>query len=248
MRSLRWPLLLLLPLAASLRGDYVALELSRSPYCLIGADVTVSVAPKLSMVEGKFVYRYVPRFDYGPRSPDVRFEFPVFVPAAVDTLEEVEAVTQMKVRFDGVDYDPVDLAGLRGAKDKVWPYVPKDFNLVLLVFRLPRSILQEHCTLQVHYFQPHGSSGGHEVSPYLPLMPDFEALKNELLFSRLDFTVEFDALEGVRLHRLSTNSSVAQETPAVVKIHPADREIIAVGVIRPAAKGTATSTPAGGGS
>ena len=69
---------------------------------------------------------------------------------------------------------------------------------------------------------------------FLPLLPDFELLKNELLFSRVDFTVEFEAVDAVRLRRLSANESVGQETPQRVTVHPVDRENIAIEVNRSA--------------
>jgi hypothetical protein len=72
------------------------------------------------------------------------------------------------------------------------------------------------------------------VSAWLPLLPDFEALKNEFLYSRVDFTVEFEAVDAVRLHRLSANESVVQETPQRVQVHPIHWENIAVEVEEPA--------------
>jgi hypothetical protein len=72
------------------------------------------------------------------------------------------------------------------------------------------------------------------VSAWLPLLPDFDAFKNEFLYSRVDFTVEFEAVDAVQLHRLSINESVVQETPHRVKVHPVHRENIAVAVEEPA--------------
>jgi hypothetical protein len=71
------------------------------------------------------------------------------------------------------------------------------------------------------------------VSAYLPLLPDFEAFKNEFLFSRIDFGVEFEAVDAVRLHRLSANAAVVQETPQRMKVNPVHRESIAVEVAEP---------------
>jgi len=55
------------------------------------------------------------------------------------------------------------------------------------------------------------------VAAVLPLLPDFESLKNEFLFSRIDFTVEFETVDAVRLHRLSVNQSVERETPQHIR-------------------------------
>jgi hypothetical protein len=102
-----------------------------------------------------------------------------------------------------------------------------------LIFRLPRAILRDRFSLSVRYFQPHFRLGGREISAYLPLLPDFETFKNEFLFSRIDFSVEFEAVGAVRLHRLSANTAVAQETPQRVKVNPVHQERIAVEVTEP---------------
>ena len=62
------------------------------------------------------------------------------------------------------------------------------------------------------------------------MLPDFEALKNELLFSRTDFTIDFEAVDAVRLRRLSANSSVDRETPQRLILHPVHLENIVVEV------------------
>jgi hypothetical protein len=98
---------------------------------------------------------------------------------------------------------------------------------------IPRALLRRQCRLHISHYQPHYRFAGKEVSACLPLLPDFESLKDELLFSRIDFTVEFETVDAVRLRRLSANESVAQETPQRVKVHPVHRENIAVEVISP---------------
>jgi len=221
-------ILLLSGVVAALRADYVAVALSRSPFCMIGATVTVGVARGMAMVEGHYDFKYVPRFDNGPRSGTVTFEFPVLVPRGTESVTDVTDTMQPKLRVGTVDYTPADLGVLKLPVGTTLPFVPENIKAVILIFDVPRSLLQERCRLDLNYFQPTYQYAGREVAAYLPLLPDFEALKNELLFSRDDFTVEFDAVDQVRLQRISANEAVAKDAPDRVRVHPVDREMIAV--------------------
>jgi len=221
-------LLLLSGLVPALRADYVAVALSRSPFCMIGANVTVGVAHGMAMVEGHYDFKYVPRFDNGPRSGTVTFEFAVLVPRETESVSDVNDLMQPKLHVGTVDYTPADLAVLKLPVGTTLPLVPENMKAVVLVFDVPRSLLQERSSLTLNYFQPTYHYAGREVAAYLPLQPDFEALKNELLFSRDDFVVEFDAVDRIRLQRVSANASVVKDAPDVVTVHPADREMIAV--------------------
>lgn len=238
---------LLALVAAPVRAEAIAVLLSRSPFCLIGESVTVGVARHMSMVEGRYEFKYVPRFDRGIRADEVDFEFPVFVPKDTDSLEALLEVTQMKLRVSGVEFQPVDYGPWSDSEAVPLPFVPEDTKVVILRFRVPRALVRDRVSLAVSYFQPHYQIAGREVAAYLPLLPDFEALKNELLFSTLDFTVGFEAVDAVRLHRLSSNRSVEAETPGKVVLHPAHRETIAVAVeaADAAASGPAPATGAG---
>jgi len=235
-------LMLLLPgLAAAAPEGYVAVALSRSPFCMIGSTVRVSVAPGMAMVEGQYDFKYVRRFDHGPSADTVTFEFPVLVPRETDSVADVTDAMQPKLHVGTVEYAPDDLGAWKQPAGATLAFVPDGQKAVLLLFDVPRALLQERCSLTLTYFQPTYRLAGREVVAYLPLLPDFEALKNELLFSRLDFTVEFDALGPIRLHRLSSNAVVAQEAPDKLTVHPVDREIIAA-AIEPA--GAAAAPPA----
>jgi hypothetical protein len=108
--------------------------------------------------------------------------------------------------------------------------VPEDVRVFIVTFLIPRALLRQQCRLHITHDQPHYRFAGKEVSACLPLLPDFDLLKDELLFSRVDFTVEFEAVDAVRLRRLSANASVVQETPLRVTVHPVHRENIAVEV------------------
>ena len=234
-------LMLLLPgLAAAAPEGYVAVALSRSPFCMIGSTVRVSVAQGMAMVEGQYEFKYVRRFDRGPASDSVTFEFPVLVARDTDGVADVTDAMQPKLRVGTVEYSPDDLGALRLPAGTTLAFVPDNQKGVLLLFDVPRALLQERCSLTLTYFQPSYRLAGREVVAYLPLLPDFETLKNELLFSRLDFTVEFDALGSIHLLRLSTNEAVAQEAPDKLTVHPVDREIIAV-AIEPAGAAAAPS-------
>ncbi len=238
MRSLRMISLVLL-LAPAARAQEVALVVSRSPFCLIGQSVTVSVATGLSMVEGRFEFKYVPRFDQVPPSEYVPFDFPVLVPKAVDGLDALTEVTQIKLHAGNAAFDPTDCVPLPGSV-RTLVMVSEDIRAMVFTFQLPRTLLQKQLTLRLTYFQPHYHFAGHEVSAYLPWLPDFETLKNELLFSRDDFVVEFQTVGAVRLLRLSANQAVMTDTPREVKVHPVDQEVIAVAV---EPEGEAPKTP-----
>jgi hypothetical protein len=237
----------LLPLAAvPARAEAIMVLLSRSPFGLVGESVTVGVARRMSMVEGRYEFRYVPRFDRGARTDHVTFEFPVLVPKETDSLEEISEITQMKLRVGDVEFQPVDYGPWPDSEAAPLQVVPEDIKVAILSFSVPRAMLQDRVTVTVSYFQPHYRIAGREVAAYLPLLPDFEALKNELLFSSLDFTVAFEAVDAVRLHRLSTNRSVADETPGRIVVHPTHRENIAVAVEAAEAPGGGPATPANG--
>jgi hypothetical protein len=228
MRSL-WLTALFALLAPVARAQDVALVVSRSPFCLVGQSVTVSVAAGMSMVDGQYEYKYVPRFDQVPPSDSVPFDFPVFVPKSVDGLDALTEITQIKLHVGRAAFDPADCVPLPESAQAL-PMVPDDTRAMVFTFQLPRTLLQKQLTLRLSYFQPHFHYAGQEVSAYLPWLPDFEALKNELLFSRDDFVVDFQAVGAVRLHRLSVNRAVVSDTPREVKVHPVDREMIAVAV------------------
>lgn len=226
------PIILLSVLTPSLPAAPVVIYLSRSPFCLISENVKVNVAPDMSMIDGTFDYKYVPRYDLGPRSDNVDFKFPVFVPSEVDEVKTLSDITQFKLMVDNVTYEPVDLAPLDTKLGPPPTLVPDGTKVVLAVFSIPRTLLQERCTLHVSYFQPHYRLGGETEAAYFPLLPDFDRMKNELLFSRDDFSVTFEALGDVRLHRLSANRVVIHESPTEIQVRPVDRENIVVTVGR----------------
>ena len=236
---------LLAAAAAPVRAAPIALLLSRSPFCLVGESVTLSVARPMSMVEGRYDFKYVPSFDRGARADQVTFDFPVLVPKETDGLEALLEITQMKLRVGGVEFQPVDYGPWPDSEAVPLPVVPENIKVAILSFSLPRALLRDRVTLTVSYFQPHYRIAGQTVAAYLPLLPDFEALKNELLFSTLDFTVGFEAVDAVRLHRLSANRAVETETPGKVVVHPAHREIIAVAVEAPEATGQVPAAATG---
>ncbi|HUJ42943.1 MAG TPA: hypothetical protein VLW52_04970 [Opitutaceae bacterium] len=220
-------------LAAEAPPSAIAVEPLRSPFVVIGEAVSVSVGKHLSIVEGRYDFRYVRRLERGGASERCTFEYPVFAPRDADSLADLIALTQPKLHVGAVAYEPEDFALWTEFDEKPPPFLPEDMRVVLLIFRLPRAVLRDRFTLDVRYFQPHFRFGGREVSAYLPLLPDFEPFKNEFLYSRPDFTVEFQAVDAVHLRRLSVNEAVALDTPQRVKINPIHREIIAVEVAEP---------------
>jgi hypothetical protein len=236
-------LALLLPLGAiALRADSaagetppsaIAVEPLRSPFVMIGGSVSVSVGRHLSLVEGRLDFRYVRRLERGSASERCTFECAIFAPKDADSLADLTALTQARLHVGAVDYEPDDFAVWLDSDEKPVQFLPDDTRIVILIFRLPRAVLRERFTLGIRYFQPHFRFGGREISACLPLLPDFEAYKNELLYSRTDFTVEFEAVDAVRLHRLTANEAVVQETPQRVKVNPVHRENIAVEVMEP---------------
>jgi hypothetical protein len=173
----------------------------------------------------------------------VAFEFPVFAPAGADSLAALIDTMQPKLRVGAAEFAPIGADPWADAAGGTLPFVPENVRVAILVFEVPRVLLRERCSLDLTYFQPIHRFADREVVAYLPLLPDFEALKNELLFSRLDFTVEFEVVDRLRLHRLSANESVVRDTPEKVTVHPVHREIIAVAIeaAEPAASGGQTA-------
>jgi hypothetical protein len=229
-------LLTLFPLvgALPLHADLIAVESARSPFCLVAESVKVSVGKQLSMVEGEYDFKYVSRFDRADRSDRIAFQYAAFAPKEADSLEALVEITQIKLRVGTVEFAPEDFAFVEEDAGASLQIVPEDARGVIFTFRIPRALLHQQCTLHISHYQPHYRFAGKKVSAWLPLLPDFEALKNEFLYSRVDFTVEFEAVDAVQLHRLSINESVVQETPQRVKVHPVHRENIAVAVEEPA--------------
>jgi hypothetical protein len=215
-------------------AEVIAVDPVRLPFCLVTESVRVSVGKDLSIVEGDYDFKYVRRFEAGQAPDRIAFQYPVFVPKGVDDLETLVAITQAKLRVGTVEFSPEGLALLVENPSGLLQFVPEDVRVFVFTFLIPRALLRQQCRLHITHYQPHYRFAGKEVSAFLPLLPDFELFKNELLFSRSDFTVEFEALDAVRLRRLSANEYVAQESPQRVKVHPVHRENIAVEVTHPA--------------
>lgn len=220
--------------AGPLSAGVLAVDPVRSPFCMVTESVRVSVGQGLSIVEGDYDYKYVQRFDAGGNSDRVAFRYAVFAPKDVDNLETLVAITQAKLRLGTVEFAPDDFTLWPQTAGSALQFVPEDVRVFVLTFRIPRALLRRQCRLHITHYQPHYQYAGKEVSAYLPLLPDFESLKDELLFSRTDFTVKFEAVAAVRLRRLSANGFVGQESPQLVEIHPVHQENIAVEVIGPA--------------
>jgi hypothetical protein len=208
----------------------IAVDPVRSPFCLVTESVRVSVGRDLSIVEGDYDFKYVRRFAAGETPDRIAFQYPVFAPKEVDNLETLVAITQAKLRVGTVEFAPEDFTLSVENTGGSPQFVPEDVRVFIVTFLIPRALLRQQCRLHITHDQPHYRFAGKEVSACLPLLPDFDLLKDELLFSRVDFTVEFEAVDAVRLRRLSANASVVQETPLRVKVHPVHRENIAVEV------------------
>jgi hypothetical protein len=234
--AMRIFLLVLLAVAGvrPVRADLIAVESARSPFCLVAESVRVSVGKQLSMVEGEFDLKYVPRLDRTEQSAPIAFQYAAFTPKEADSLEALVEITQIKLRVGTVELAPEDFLALESGAETGSSILPENARLVIFTFRIPRALLHQQCALHISHYQPHYTFAGKSVSVWLPLLPDFEAFKNEFLFSRVDFTVEFEAVDAVQLHRLSRNDSVEQETPVRLKVHPVHRESIVVAVEEPA--------------
>lgn len=245
---MRLPPLLLgsFALSLSLSAAPMVMYLSRSPFVLIGETVTVSVASGMSMVDGTYNYKYVPSYDTGSRSGPVAFKFPIFVPSNTDDVSSLVDVTQARLTVDDVKLSPDAIGPLDTHLGPPPKLVPDGTKVAMAIFHIPRDLLQEKCTLHLTYFQPNYELGDKQVAAYFPVLPDFERLKNQLMFSRDDFLVAFQALAGVRLRRISANRAVQGGTPSLIKVHPVDRENIAVTVQAvPPGPSPAASKPAG---
>jgi hypothetical protein len=231
------PLMIALALPAAVGpppAGVIAVDPVRSPFCLVTESVRVSVGKDLSIVEGDYDFKYVRRFEPGQTPDRIAFQYPVFAPKEVDNLETLIAITQPRLRVGSLEFAPEDFTVLAEPASGSLQFVSEDVRVFIFTFLIPRALLRQQCRLHISHYQPHYRFAGKEVSACLPLLPDFESLKDELLFSRIDFIVEFEAVDAVRLRRLSANESVAQESPQRVKVHPVHRENIAVEVTRPA--------------
>ena len=216
--------------AGPLPPEVIPLEALRSPFCLVAESVRISVGKNLAIVEGDYDFRYVRRYDAAAMPDQILFYYAVFVPKSTDSLAEFNAITEAKLHLGSLDFQPEDFVLLPDGPEAAVQIAPADARIAILVFRIPRRLLRQQCRLHISHYQPHYHCAGKTVAAYLPLLPDFESLKNELLFSRSDFTVEFETVDAVRLRRLSVNQSVERETPERVSVHPVDRENIAVDV------------------
>ncbi len=222
--------------AGTLPTEVIPVEALRSPFCLVAESVRVSAGKGLAIVEGDYDFRYVRRYEPAALPDQIPFYYAVFVPKSADSLEDFAAITGAKLHLGSLDFVPEDFVPVPDAPDAAIQIAPEDARIVILVFKVPRRLLRQQCRLHLSHYQPYYHSGGKAVAAFLPLLPDFESLKNELLFSRSDFTIEFETVDAVRLHRLSVNQFVEQETPQQVSVHPVDRENIALEVAGSAGK------------
>jgi hypothetical protein len=220
----------LLLAAGSLRAEVIAADAVRSPFCLVAESVRIGVGKDMAFVEGDYDYKYVHRYDSADMTGQISFQYAVMAPKTADSIDELIATTQAKLHLGSLDFEPEDFI-LPGQSREAAPEVGQaDARPVILIFRIPRRLLHQQCRLHISHYQLHDRYAGRTVAAYLPLLPDFEALKNELLFSRTDFTIDFEAVDAVRLRRLSANSSVDRETPQRLILHPVHLENIVVEV------------------
>jgi hypothetical protein len=226
----------LLLAAGPLRSDVVAVDAMRSPFCIVAESVKISVGKDMALVEGDYDFKYVRRYDAPDMADRVPFQYEVFAPKTSDSLEDFIAVTQARVHLGSLDFEPEDFILPGQNSEDATTVMPADTRPVILVFRIPRRLLHQQCRLHISHCQLHDRYAGKTVVNFLPSLPDFEALKNELLFSRTDFTIEFEAIDAVQLHRLSANRFVDRETPERLVLHPVDRENIVVEVAAPSGK------------
>ena len=213
-----------------LRADVIAVDAIRSPFCLVAESVRISVGKDMAFVEGDYDYKYVRRYDAADMPDRIPFRYAVVAPKTAESLDDLIAVTQAKLHLGSMDFDPEDFLLPAQNPEAAPPAAQADTRPVILVFRIPRRLLHQQCRLHVSHYQLHDRYAGKVVVAYLPWLPDFEALKNELLFSRSDFIVEFEAVDAVQLRRLSARSFVEQEAPRRLILHPVDREEILVEV------------------
>jgi len=218
---------------ASLRAGVLVLNSGRSPFCIVGETVRVSVARDLAMVEGEYDLKYVRRWDAADHAEDVPFTYAVFASKDADGLDAVDAVAQARLRIGSVDFEPDDCLFLPEYPAPAIHAAPEDARVAILTFRIPRRLLKQQCRVKITHYQPFYRFGGKTVVAFLPLLPDFEALKNELLFSKSDFSVAFEVVDAVRLGRLTPNASVEGSTAQKFTVHPSHRENIAAEVILP---------------
>ena len=230
MSSARFALLftLLLP-ARPLQADVIAVEAIRSPFCLVGESVRISAGKDLAIVEGDYDYKYVRRYDTAGLTERIPFHYAVMAPKTAESADELIAVTQAKLHLGSLDFEPEDFI-LPGESLEASTKVPSDARPVILVFRVPRRLLHQQCRVHISHYQTYDHYAGKTVMTYLPFLPDFEILKNELLFSRDDFAVSFEVVDAVQLHRLSANQFVQKETPQLLTLHPVHLENIVLEV------------------
>lgn len=223
--------------AGPLPADVIPVEpVPRSPFCLVAESVRISVGKDLALVEGDYDFRYVRRYEAAAMPDQIPFYYAVFVPKSAESLEEFTAITGAKLHLGSLDFGPEAFTTVADAPEAAIQTAPADARIVIFVFKIPRRLLHQQCRLHISHYQPHYHYAGKTVAACLPLLPDFESLKNEFLFSQSDFAVDLEAVDAVQLHLLSVNRSVELETPQRVRVHPVDRENIVVEVAGPAGK------------
>jgi hypothetical protein len=229
------PLAWMLAVAAAPAAEsFISVAPIRSPFCLVTESVTISVSSGLSLVDGDYDFKYVSRIDASPNATNFGFSFPVFAAKDIEDLDTLVAATQPHLQIGSLDLTP---ASFQPVPDNVLGdrrFVSDQVRAYLVVFVVPRALLHQQARMHFSYAQSSYPYAGREVVPYLPLLPDFEGFKNELLFSRDDFTVTVEALDSLRLQRLSANRQVVRESPKQIVIHPVDRELLAVAADPPA--------------
>ncbi len=205
--------LALVPLlaAAPLSTAVIPVDTLRSPFCMVAESVRISVGREMAMVEGDCDLRYVPRFDAPAMPEKIPFLCAVFVPKSAEGIEDFTAITAARLHLGSLDFEPEDFVPFSDPPAKAVQIPPADARIVILIFKIPRRLLRQQCRLHLSLYQPHYHCAGRTVAAFMPWLPDFDALKNELLFSRSDFTVEFETVDAVRLRRLSANPFVELE-------------------------------------
>ena len=226
----------LLLAAGPVPAEIIALGVNRPPFCLVAESVRIGVGRHMAFLEGDYDYKYVARYDSTEMADGVSFQYMVAAPKTADSLDELIAATQAKLHLGSLDLEPEDFLVPGESVDAATKAAQMDTRPVILIFRIPRRLLHQQCRLHVSHYQLHDRYAGKTVMTLLPLLPDFEPLKNELLFSQSDFTIELDVVDAVQLRRLSANRYVDRETPQRLILHPVDHESILVEVTGAAGK------------
>lgn len=201
---------------------------TQSPVVVVSENVNVSVGERMALVSGSYWYQYVPKFD--DQGTRVAINYTAIVPSGITAFADLLEVSQIKLLLGQREFRPETARVLTDEETGPVPTLPAGAAIAWFTFQIPRNLAELRFEVLISHFQPHYTYENKTVAAFWPWMPNLEKLRQDLELLNKNFVVTFEALPGVTMEPLTTNTNVEMNTPKRFIVHPLHEETIAVAV------------------